>query len=139
MNKKYLKFELDLDFILIAISAQLRDYRLCHHINKSTGLNFAKDNDLEIIYHDDVEPVFYSRYLYQKNDISPVFYFISNKGSRGYLIPEMKKTDYFILIKNFIDQEDLNNFLGKLKQVKDIIAAVEVNPKKIKSKENLVF
>ncbi len=139
MNKKYLKFELDLDFILVAITAQLRDYRLCHHINKTSGVSFSKDNDLEIIYHDDVEPVFYSRYVYQKNDTSPLFYFISNKGSRGYLIPEMKKTDYFIIIKNFIDQDDLNQFITKLNQVKDILVAVEVNPKKVKSKENLVF
>jgi hypothetical protein len=51
----------------------------------------------------------------------------------------MKEADYFILIKEFIDEEDLNLFLARLKLIKDIQAAVEINPERLKSKENLLF
>ena len=44
-----------------------------------------------------------------------------------------------MLIKEFIDDEDLDFFLEGLKKIEDIQAAVEVNPKKLKSKENLIF
>ena len=51
----------------------------------------------------------------------------------------MKQIDYFILIKEFIDEEDQDLFLSQLRQLKEIQAVVEVKPEKIKSKENLIF
>ena len=35
MNKTYLKLSLDLDFVLIAITAAAKDYILCHKINSN--------------------------------------------------------------------------------------------------------
>lgn len=138
MNKKFLKLELDFDFILIALTSQLRDYRLCFHINKIAETNFRKTDELELQLKES-EPRYFSRYLYQIPNSECEFYLIANRGSDGFLIPEMKESDYFILIKEFIDEEDLDLFLSQLRRIKDIQAAVEVNPAKLKSKENLLF
>ena len=67
------------------------------------------------------------------------FYFIANKGSDGYLVPEMRKTDYFLMIKNYIDEDDVRTWYQSLNKIPEIVAAVKIEPKKIKSRENLLF
>lgn len=138
MNKKFLRVELDFDFILISITSQLKDYRLCYQINKILTLNFIKIDDLEIVYSG-LSPRYHSRYLHLNNEFSPQFYLISNRGTEGYLIPELKETDYLILIKDFIDEEDLDFFMSGLKKINDIQVAIDLDPKKLKSRENLIF
>lgn len=138
MNKKFLKLEFDFDFILLSITSQLRDYRLCYYLNKELGFDFNKIEDLEISYKDQ-QPKYYSRYLYHIEDITPMYYLISNKSADGYLIPELKGSDFFIIIKDFIDDEDLNLFVQTVKSIRDVLAIVELDPSKLKSKENLIF
>ena len=67
------------------------------------------------------------------------FYFIANKSTEGYLVPEMRKADYFLLIKNYIDETDLENLISSVNRIPEIVAAVKIDPKKIKSRENLLF
>ena len=85
-------------------------------------------------------PFYFHLYLYLAGKV-PVhdFYFIANKGSDGYLIPEMKKADYFLLIKNYIDENDLDSLISNLNKITEIVTAIKIDPKKIKSRENLLF
>ncbi|WP_017258000.1 IPExxxVDY family protein [Pedobacter arcticus] len=138
MNKKLLHVELDFDFKLIALTSPSKDYRLCFAINKFTESDFRKTEDLEISLKN-APKKFFSRYVYYPENIECEFIFLANKGNEGFLIPEMKAVDYFILIKEFIDEEDLELFLSQLKQLNEIQAVVELDPEKIKSKENLIF
>jgi hypothetical protein len=138
LNKKFLKLELDFDFILISITSPLKDYRLCYKINKAINLDLMKINDLEIIYSG-LPPRYHSCYNYHIPDETPQYYVISNKGTEGFLIPELKETDYFVLIKDYIDEEDYQFFLQNLKRIPEIQVAVELDPRKLKSKENLIF
>ncbi len=139
LNRKFLKFEIDLDFVLIAVTTSLKDYRICYLINKSLNFNFIKIPDLPVDISRDATPVLFSIYHYNWETTETDFYFIANKGSEGYLIPEMKKADYFLLIKNYIDDDDLDNLLSALNKIPEIVAAVKIDPKKIKSRENLLF
>jgi hypothetical protein len=139
LNRKTLKFEIDLDFVLIAITTSLKDYRICCLINKYLNFNFSKSADLEVDILQGSEPVFFSLYQYHWEASETDFYFIANKGSDGYLIPEMKKADYFFMIKNYIDADDLDKLLSTLNKIPEIVAAVKIDPKKIKSRENLLF
>ncbi len=139
MNKKFLKLELDLDFTLIAITSPLKDYRLCFSINKVLNISFKKIDDLEIDFYENNLPKYFSRYNYEIIQTEKNMILLANKGSDGFLIPEMRETDYFILIKDFIDEEDLAIILSGLNQIKEIQVAVEINPRKLKSKENLIF
>lgn len=140
MTKKVLKFEIDLDFVLIAINTPLKDYRVCHFINKHLNFNFKKQPDLAVdIYQGINEPAQFSIYHHQWEATETDFYFIANKGSEGLLIPEMREVDYFFMVKNFIDDTDLNNIISQLNRIPEIMAAVKIEPKKIKSRENLLF
>ena len=139
LNRKTLKFEIDLDFVLIAITSSLRDYRLCYYINKRLNFNFVKSPDLAIDIVQGAPRVLFSLYEYNWEASETDFYFIANKGSDGYLIPEMRKVDFFIMIKNYIDDDDLDKLIANLNKMQEIVAAVKIDPKKIKSRENLLL
>ena len=139
LNRKFLKFEIDLDFVLIAVTTSLKDYRICYLINKFLKFNFIKVPDLQVDIFKDARLNFFSLYHYNWETTETDFYFIANKGSEGYLIPEMKKADFFLLIKNYIDEHDLDTLISTLNKIPEIVAAVKIDPKKIKSRENLLF
>ncbi len=139
MNKTTLKYELDLDFVLLAITAPLKDYRLCFKINKQLNFDLCRIDELELFFNSEVEPVFFSRYVYLQEHTDIEFNLIANKGTEGFLIPEMKKVDYFLLIRNYIEEEELKGIISGLNKISEILVAAEVDPRKLKSKENLIF
>lgn len=139
MNKTTLKFELDLDFVLVAITSQLKDYMFCYKINKQLGTDFSKITDLEMLFSNDEELFYFSRYFYLSPESDTEFYVLANKGTEGFLVPEMKKVDFFLLIRNYIDKDDLKAIISGLNKIPEVLVAAEVDPKKLKSKENLIF
>jgi hypothetical protein len=139
LNRKVLKFEIDLDFVLIAITTSLKDYRICYYINKCLNFNFTRAEDLLLDTRINGAPLLFSLYRYSWETTETDFYFIGNKGSDGYLVPEMREADYFIMIRNYIDDTDLENMISTLNKMPEIVAAVKIDPKKIKSRENLLF
>lgn len=139
MNKLTLKFELDLDFVLVAITCQLKDYRICYLINKALQADFVRIDELQLNFIAENTSSSFSRYAYLPKNSETEFYLLANRGTGALLIPEMAGVDYFLLIKNFIDEEDLNHWISTIKKIPEVLATVEVEPKKLKSKENLLF
>lgn len=139
LNRKFLKFEIDFDFVLIAVTSSLKDYRICFLINKYLNFNFVKTDDLEVDIYPGAEPVLFSLYRYSWETTETDFFFIGNKGSDGYLVPEIKSADYFLMIRNYIDDNELDMIISSLNKIPEIVAAVKIDPKKIKSRENLLF
>lgn len=139
MNKTYLKLSLDLDFVLIAITASLKDYILCHKINNSLEFDFEKVDDHEIYYNADEAPLAFSRYYFYVEQGEREYYVVNNRNSEGFLIPEMNKVDFFMIIHQYIDKEDLNFILTRLNKLPDIQVAAQIDPLKLKSRENLVM
>lgn len=137
LNRTTLKLELDLDFVLIAITSQLKDYTFCHKVNKQLDTNFSKISDLALF--DSGEDYFFSRYFYGTAQSETEFYILANKGSERLLIPEMNKVDFFVLIHNYIDEDDLRRIISGLNKIPEVLVAAEVDPKKLKSKENLIL
>jgi len=155
-------FDLELDFTLIGISTSLRDYRLCHFINKQTGLKliFGKEDALdhngnlknkssdELDYHilneknKNKKEVMhhYQIYRYCNNIFEYEYYLVNNKSlENSVLIPEASNFDYFLLIKHYIDEEDLYSLIEQIKAVPEIMLVKEIDPITLKSKENLIF
>ena len=139
MNKTYLKLSLDLDFVLIAITASLKDYVFCHKINTRLNLNFEKVDDHEVFFNVDEPPHAFSKYYFTAEEGDNEFFILNNRNSDGFLIPEMNKVDYFMIIHAYIDKEDLNYMISGLNKLPDIQVAAQIDPLKLKSKENLVM
>ena len=155
-------FDLELDFVLIGLSSSLRDYRLCHFVNKHTNLQLThgkedyidhkgipkeqsrNEMDYHIIYEQKrgktATTQHFKTFRYVNTTYDHEYYLISNRGEEGgLLIPEAPNFDYFILIKHFIDRDDLKNLIDSLKSVVDILLVKEIDPIILKSKENLIF
>jgi hypothetical protein len=139
LNKFTLKYELDLDFVLIALTVPLKDYRLCFQINKHLNIQFQRIEELVLSSTSETNTQYFSRYYYNSFNPESEYFLVANKGNEGFLIPEMKTVDFFIIIKNFIDEEDLEKLIGGLHRLPEVQVAAEVDPKKLKSKENLIF
>ncbi|MVZ67664.1 IPExxxVDY family protein [Sphingobacterium sp. DK4209] len=155
-------FDLELDFILIGLSSVLRDYRLCHFINKHTGLKLVHGKE-DYIDHNgnkkdkpqnelDYHIIFETKknkpstqhhfitYRYNNQTYDFEFYLLSNKSIEGgTLIPEIVSFDYFLLIKHYIDEEDLEALIDNLKSIPEVLLVKEIDPTVLKSKENLIF
>jgi hypothetical protein len=43
------------------------------------------------------------------------------------------------MIRNYIDDNELDTIMSSLNKIPEIVAAVKIDPKKIKSRENLLF
>jgi hypothetical protein len=139
LNKTYLKLSLDLDFVLIAITASLKDYMLCHKINTSLNFNFEKVEDHEVYFNIDEEPLTFSKYFFFVEQGEIEYYILNNRNAEGFLIPEMNKVDFFMIIHQYIDNEDLNFILTGLNKLSDIQVAAQINPAKLKSNQNLIM
>lgn len=139
MSRKILSFELDLDFILIALTTHLKDYRLCYHINKELNTNFRKVADYSLNLSANNEPLQFSQYYFNIEASETEFYIIANYSAADYLIPELKSVDYFILIKNHFDEEDLSHMINRLKYINCVTGVKQIDPKTIRSNENLLF
>ena len=117
MNKTTLKFELDLDFVLVAITTQLKDYMFCFKVNKQLGTDFSKIADMELPFNSDEEPFYFSRYFFLLPESETELYILANKGTEGFLVPEMKKVDFFLLIQNYIHSDDLKRIINGLNKI----------------------
>jgi len=139
LNKLTLKYELAIDFNLIAITSPLKDYRLCYYINKVTALDLHKIDDHEI-WIDDKQTFYFGQYTHEDINNDTSYFLLNNKGTEGgILIPEMKVTDFFLLIQNAIDDDLLQWQINQINGLRDVVVASEIDPNKLKSRENLVF
>lgn len=139
VSKLILKYEPDIDFVLIAITCPLKEYLLAFKVNNLLNVDFVRIADLSLESPLSGESVYFARYNYHIEDSGADFFLIANKGTEGYLIPEMKKSDYFVLIRDCRDAEYIEEFIEGLNKIQDIVMAIDVKPEKLKSKENLIF
>ena len=96
--------------------------------------------DYEIGVSSPVKQAVFSRYADVDEAGETEYYLLANRGlDGGTLVPEMRYSDYFLLIHHFIDEEDLELLLEQLVTIEEVVAASEISPQKLKSKENLVF
>lgn len=139
MNKTYLKLALDLDFTLVAITAPLKDYTLCHKINSNLELEFVKIEDHEIFHSMETYTLNFSKYHFFIEQNEQEYFILSNKSSDGILVPEMANVDFFMIIREYIDDDDLIRLISNLNKLPEIQVAAKIDQYRLKSRENLVF
>jgi hypothetical protein len=55
------------------------------------------------------------------------------------LIPEQKQADHFLMIKGIIHNDRKIGLLKLIKATTNVLTAFELDPNKLKSKDNLLF
>ena len=122
----------ELPFVLVALSCSESLLKTAWHINKNLNINLKES---EILIHAKenqsiVFPVFCDR---ESSDV--LFYcLISNKSSNIQLVKELPNIDFILEISGELKKPDIAKIIKEVKQIPGIVAAIEVNSKKIKRK-----
>ena len=122
--------EAEFGFSIFAINSHVKGYKLCWNINKALHLCFEKTND-----HNIEKDFWFSRYKYIC--IEGIEYnLLANRSKKGYLIPKYKAINFFLIIENNQDHED---FILKLRKVKDVLLVFELEARLIKHIDRFIF
>ena len=103
------------DIKIIGICTHLEDYKLAWHINKLLNINLVKYSD--IVNEDGLE---FSFYLYDGGENCNTFNLVEIVNSEGRWVSFSPATDYLIVIRNFINDENLAKILEKIKSIESV-------------------
>lgn len=133
MTKYVLDIEEVYDFSLIGISCHAKDYRLCWEMNQSLSIDMIRGADYEI----DTSRFSFFEYIDDENYIE--YFFIANRGNEGFLIPEQKTVDYFMLMRGNVTDSLIDDIICKINSVSLVLTSFNIDPNQLKSKQNLLF
>lgn len=125
-------------FVLIGIVCQYREYRLGREVNLALQISLARDHDFEVFTKKRMDAMTFTRFSF-KSEEEDEYYLLSNKGEGGMLIPEHKQFDYFLLVRPGRNEISSGDLLPPLKKISMILGAYALDPKDLKSRENLLF
>ena len=129
----------DYDFLLFGISCHVKDYRMCWALNKKLGISLKKEENLLLPVQHSEEVNEYPFYSYSDEAFRIKYIVAGNRGTKGLLVKEQKQVDFFLLIEGHYEIVNTYDLLKKLKEIDVILAAFELNPNHLKSKQNLLF
>jgi len=159
-HKLVLDDDFEEDFSLIAIHCNEEPYKVAYILNQFARLKLRREKvdlaftsgAMEITlplfgFEDHTE---YTDYSLVANKCKSAITKTNNNGELfgnttdketviTYLIPELKKVDYFLKIQSDFDNVGTKILINEINNIKQIISAYQVEPETLKSKDNLIF
>jgi hypothetical protein len=163
LGKHTLEIEYDYDFVLIGISSHEKDYRICWALNQKLNIDLAKQDSLEIKDKKETTPSYFSFFRFEDRDAFTEYSVIANfsesksmvltentlfestertrthKGDNNLLIAEQKQWNYFLVVRADMENEQAEELIRKIKEIDVVLTAVRIDPKSLRSKQNLIF
>ncbi len=124
-------------FHLYSIVSHLKDYSLCFHINNELGFDLINYEDMIFDLAGDPEKGF-SWYFYKDHKTHTNFYLIGNKSEGNILLPSQKTVDFFLLIKDAIDDNYAGKTSAAIRKIVNISAVFQAEMTKIKDMDLLM-
>lgn len=122
------------DYHLLGIVSPLKDYTLTYFINKYLDLHLVKYSDLDISGN----AGFYSWYYYKQGNKYLSFFLIGNNHPKQKLIPALNNFDYFFLIKDSIEEEQIKVMTNNLRKIHNVVGVFEQEMSSIKGMDVLI-
>jgi len=110
-------------FTLFGISCHLKDYRLSYYLNQKLELSFAKMDDFQG----------YSFYFCRDEDSFNSYYLLGNRGPESILLPDLKQTDFLLLLEGPVKKAQKEQLLEKVRGIQNVLTAYEVRFETIKN------
>jgi len=134
MSKTRLTVEYDFDFCLIGIVCSEKDFRLCWMLNNQLGLKLAKTEE-----HTSGAGI-HSLFSFADEAVMREYHLVANKTDTGkLLLEEHQHTDYFMIVKGEIDNEEKKYFAEHIKKLNSVSTSYLIDVEALKSKQNLIF
>ncbi len=160
MYKLHMDIDIKEDFSLIAIHCSEESYKVAYLLNQHLALHLHRErldvdysnNGLEVTfplfrYEDKVQYTDYDlitnkckSQIANTNSSGGLFEEVSSeKTITTYLLPELKKVDYFLKVHSEFEVIPLRKIIANINEIKQIISAYAVETETLKSKNNLIF
>jgi hypothetical protein len=110
-------------FTLIGISCHLKDYRISYHLNQKLDLSLTKMDDF----------LGYSFYFCRDDDCFNAYYLLGNRGPELILLPDLKQTDFLLLVEGPVKKAQKERLLEKIRGIQNVLTAFEVRFETIKN------
>ena len=123
----------EVEFSVLAINSHAKGYKLCWNINNFMHMNFEKVEDQTI-----ENEMTFSRYKYS-TDENIEYSIVTNRSKKGYLIPDQKSVNYFLIINNQNWAAEKKEFISKLKENKEVLLVFEIDVEKSKYVDRFIF
>ena len=142
MKKNKLDGGYAIDFNLIGLVCNIKEYKLAWHLNKALGISLHKQNDIKIEYADRTS-IIISNYLFETEFVT--IELLQNKlvGSgrlnSKLLLPELKQFDFILKFRDQTDEFTFENVNAIIKDISIIEYAMRLKFESLKSKENLLY
>jgi hypothetical protein len=137
MSKMVLTLDEDYDFSLIGISCHTKDYRLCWELNKILHTDLIRTEDFEISKKNERITFSFYEFIDEANYLE--YFLVSNRGKNGFLIPEQKKVDFFLMVRGNISESHTKDTIAKINSLSLVLTSFNIDPNQLKSKKNLLF
>ncbi|NBW28257.1 MAG: IPExxxVDY family protein [Flavobacteriaceae bacterium] len=148
----------EVNYDLVAIHTSLEDYRVAYFLNQKLPILLSKSkNEIQINIKEGV--TFFSRFIYENTNTDCCWSLVQNKNevttlttnnnqnlfaessfevaTKAFLLPELKKVDYFLKIEN--RDLDIDKIIKSITMISQISTVYYVDSNSIKSKNNLIF
>ena len=139
---------------LIGITTPVKDYRISWLINQQLGFDLIRAADVLLpkTKNESAQPGLFdentaanggnegfSCYEYEIEENRQSFFLVSNRNDFRFFIPELNKTDYFLVIQGPISASEIVEIQKGISAIQDVLTASVVDSAKLKSKNNLFF
>ena len=138
MAKSVLRIQYEYPFEVVGIASSVREYRLCHHLNRTLRLNLNRQEDLEITLNRQGDDARFCLFEQEAEDDDKVM-LIGNKGNNAWFFPEIRNVDYLLVYLEPGSLFDKTEILRQLREIEVITGAYDIDFEKLKSKENLLY
>jgi hypothetical protein len=123
----------EIDFSVLAINSHAKAYKLCWNINKTLELDFEKTDSQKIS-----DKLFFSRYHHITKE-GYEYDILTNRSKEGYLMPEYKSVNYFLILNNQNQRRSTDLIIEKLKHTKEVLMVFEIDVTSSKYLERFIF
>ena len=110
------------DIRIIGINTGMLDYQLAWNLNKALKLNLVKYKD--IISEDEDS---FSFFLYDAGENSNAYNLVALSNEEARWVSFSPQTDYLLIIRNYIKDDDFQSILTKIKSIPKVIYAYAVD------------
>ena len=113
--------------VIFGIVAAEPDYKLSLDLNRKLGIAL-KNSDPVIIHDENQSELTFSRFSDFSHPGGIVYEITSNRSGKNCLIKKMKNIDYFFLIHDIDNNDDINRILSLIRQSDLVTAALLIDP-----------
>ncbi|MBC6401266.1 MAG: IPExxxVDY family protein [Ekhidna sp.] len=142
MKKNKLDSKYEVDFELLGLVCNKKEYKLAWHLNESLRISLIKQKDIRIDFSDNTS-ILISNFLYkadhQQIELLQNRLLFNTHPKYKFLLPELNQFDYLLKIGDEVEELNSENVSVIIKEIPIVEYVMRFNFDNLKSKDNLLY